>query len=75
MKKFLPRLLLALAGGLAVLWPLYLVAANLWLGQGGLEVLADRTHAYLEQRVVPNLTPTGINVVGFTCTFDQIYSR
>ena len=42
MKKLITRLLLALVAGFAVLWPLYLVAANLWLRQGGLERMLNR---------------------------------
>lgn len=42
MKKYLTRLLLALALGLAILWPLYLVAGNVWLRQGGLEKMLNR---------------------------------
>lgn len=41
-KKLITRLLLALAIGVAVLWPLYLVAGNLWLRQGGLEKMLNR---------------------------------
>lgn len=41
-KTLLRRLLLALAFGLAVLWPLYLVAGNVWLRQGGLERMLNR---------------------------------
>ncbi len=40
--KLLRRFLLALAFGIAVLWPLYLVIANLWLHQGGLERMLNR---------------------------------
>lgn len=42
MKKFFTRLLLALAFGLVILWPLYLAAANLWLRHGGLERMLNR---------------------------------
>jgi len=43
MKKLFTRLLLALAFGVAILWPLYLVAGNLWLRPGGgLERLLNR---------------------------------
>lgn len=42
MKKSFIRLLLALVFGLAILWPLYLLAGNLWLRQGGLERMLNR---------------------------------
>jgi hypothetical protein len=41
-KKLLTRLLQALLLGLAILWPLYLVAGNVWLRQGGLETMLNR---------------------------------
>jgi len=41
-KKLLRRLLLALVAGVAVLWPLYLVVANVWLHRGGLERMLNR---------------------------------
>jgi len=42
LKKLLIRLLLALAFGAAILWPLYLIAGNVWLRQGGLERMLNR---------------------------------
>jgi hypothetical protein len=42
MKKWLKRLSLAALVGLAILWPLYLAAGNLWLRQGGLERQLNR---------------------------------
>jgi hypothetical protein len=41
-KKLFTRLLLGLAFGLAVLWPLYVAAGNVWLRQGGLERMLNR---------------------------------
>jgi hypothetical protein len=42
LKKLLLRLLLAVAFGCAILWPLYLAAGNLWLHEGGLERMLNR---------------------------------
>lgn len=42
MKKRVTRLLMALAFGFAILWPLYLVIGNVWLHQGGLERMLNR---------------------------------
>jgi hypothetical protein len=42
MKKILIRLLLALAIGALLLWPAYLVIANHWIRQGGLEERLNR---------------------------------
>lgn len=42
MKKILIRLLLALAIGALLLWPAYLVIANAWIRQGGLEERLNR---------------------------------
>jgi hypothetical protein len=41
-KKLFIRLLWALVFGIAILWPLYLVAGNVWLRQGGLERMLNR---------------------------------
>jgi len=41
-KLLLRRLLLALAFGFAILWPLYLVVGNVWLHRGGLERMLNR---------------------------------
>lgn len=43
-------------------------------GSDGLRVLGERTDAYIENRIIPQLSRTGLNVVGFTCTFDQTYA-
>lgn len=40
----------------------------------GLRILRERTDAYIENRIIPQLSRTGLNVVGFSCTFDQIYA-
>src|SRR5262245_23260747 len=41
-KLLFRRFLLALAFGFAVLWPLYLAVANVWLHRGGLERMLNR---------------------------------
>jgi hypothetical protein len=68
MKKFLTRLLLALAFGLVLLWPLYLVAANLWLHQGGLEKMLNRRPERLAIHwdSAWTLWPGVVHVRGFT---------
>jgi hypothetical protein len=68
MKKFLTRLLLALAFGLVVLWPLYLVAANVWLHQGGLEKMLNRRPERLAIHwdSAWTLWPGVVHVRGFT---------
>lgn len=42
MKKLFLRSLLGLVFGIAILWPLYLVIANVWLHRGGLERILNR---------------------------------
>jgi hypothetical protein len=68
MKKFLVRLLLALVAGLAVLWPLYLATANLWLRRGGLERMLNRRPERLAMHwdAAWTLWPGVIHVRGFT---------
>lgn len=39
-----------------------------------LDRLRKGTHAYLSQRVAPALSPHGINLVGFTTNFSQVFS-
>jgi radical SAM superfamily enzyme YgiQ (UPF0313 family) len=50
------------------------VLRMLFGSRDGLRILGERTDAYIESRIIPQLSRTGLNVVGFTCTFDQIYA-
>ncbi len=67
MKKLLPRLLLALAAGLAVLWLLYLGIANVWLHEGGLERMLNRRPERMSVRwdAAWTLWPGVVHVRGF----------
>lgn len=40
----------------------------------GLGILRERTDAYIDSCIIPQLSRTGLNVVGFSCTFDQTYA-
>jgi hypothetical protein len=39
-----------------------------------LRALEEATIAYAERRIVPSLSADGVNVVGFSCTFNQTYA-
>jgi hypothetical protein len=76
MKKILIRLLLVLGIGALILWPAYLVIANAWLRQGGLEERLNRRPERLWFRWESAWTPwpgvvrvTGFEMRNQTATF------
>ena len=48
--------------------------ASVRLTQKHLRALSLATKAYLDTEVAPHLSPRGVNVIGFTVVYDQIYA-